>query len=164
MLLTSAGITLVLDRLQDQTASRVPGFPRDQLIEGIWSWTIMTAGILIAITVFFFIYKLMPDRKIFWFEALTAAVVATVLWETDWKIFVKLVPVFDSQKIYGTTGFIIALLTWVYTSSLITLYGANFSAKLFKPKRTREPSVREPILEERRPHLENIRTFPRGKR
>ncbi len=165
LLLTSAGITLVLDRWQDQTASRVPGLPRDQLIEGIWNWTIMAAGIMIAIAVFFFIYKLMPDRKIFWFEALTGAIVATVLWEADWKLFVQLVPIFDSQRIYGTTGFIIALLTWVYTSSLITLYGANFSAKLFKTKRFREPGLREPQLEDRKIHRPvNIRNFPRGGR
>jgi membrane protein len=111
MLLASAIITLVVDAEKALTDRRVPAFAQDQLINAMWRWIILTAGFLIAIAVFFFIYKLMPDRKVHWHEALSGAIVATTLWEADWKLFSKLVPVFDSLRVYGITGVIIALLT-----------------------------------------------------
>lgn len=119
---------------------------------------------MIAITVFFCIYKLMPDRKVRWHEALSGAIVATTLWEADWKVFSKLVPVFDSLKVYGITGVIIALLTWVYTSSLITLYGASFSAKLHQPERKQEGESPESTPTDSRPWDVNVRKFPRIER
>jgi YihY family inner membrane protein len=113
-------------------------FQQDKLIHSLGQSILLSVGILIAVTVFFFIYKLMPDRRVLWCEALSGALVATALWETDWFLFVKLVPTFDSQKVYGTMGAVIALLIWVYSSSLITLYGANFSAKLHKAAKKAE--------------------------
>lgn len=137
MMLASSGITLVWSAL----SSDEPAFQKDQLIRSLGQTILLSVGILMAVTVFLFIYKLMPDRKVRWCEALSGAIVATALWEADWFVFVNLVPTFDSQKVYGTIGAVIALLTWIYTSSLITLYGANFSAKLHKQARLQEVPV-----------------------
>jgi membrane protein len=160
LLLVSAAITLVWGAL----SSEEPAFKQDQIINSIGHSFLLGTGILIAVTVFCFTYKLMPDRKVPWCEALSGAVVATILWETDWWIFVNLVPVFDSQKVYGTMGAIIALLTWVYTSSLITLFAANFSAKLHKAEQLPEAPAREVIPAERVSRDENVRIFPRQRR
>jgi YihY family inner membrane protein len=159
MLLVSAGITLVVDAQKVLAERRVPAFAKDQIVNAFWEWIILAAGFIIAVAVFFFIYKLMPDRKVHWCEALSGAIVATILWETDWKVFSNLVPAFDSH-VYGTTGFIIALLTWVYTSSLITLYGANFAAKLHR-KEAVEASVPPMTAAEKGRGEANIRTFPK---
>lgn len=164
MLLASVVITLIVDAEKALTDQRVPAFAEDQIINAIWRWIIQGAGFLIAITVFFCIYKLMPDRKVRWHEALSGAIVATTLWEVDWKVFSKLVPVFDSLKVYGITGVIIALLTWVYTSSLITLYGASFSAKLHQPERKQEGESPESTPTDSRPWDVNVRKFPRIER
>jgi len=160
MLLVSAVITLVLDAQKAQADRRVPAFANDQLINAMWQWIMLAAGFSSAVAVFFFIYKLMPDRRVRWAEALSGALVATTLWEIDWKIFARLIYVFDSQGVYGTTGFIIALLTWVYTSSLITLYGANFSAKLYSSGRL-ERAVAEFPSPAKRPWEKNVRIFRR---
>jgi YihY family inner membrane protein len=106
----------------------------------------------------------MPDCRVSWGEAFSGAVVATTLWEADWWIFVNLVPAFDSQKVYGTMGAIIALLMWVYTSTLITVFGANFSATLHKAEQLSEAPTREVIPEERASRDENVRIFPRQRR
>ncbi|MBP1597465.1 MAG: Ribonuclease [Acidobacteria bacterium] len=142
MLLTSAGITLVVDAQKRLLAKAMPVHAGDELINAMWRYIISGAGILIAITVFFCIYKLMPDHKVRWGEALAGALVATVLWEADWRIFYKLVPAFDPQKVYGIMGVVVALLTWVYASSLIALYGASFSARLHGPEERQ--AVRSP--------------------
>jgi membrane protein len=163
LLLASAGITLVVDAQKALAYRRVPAFAKDQLINAMWGWIILAAGFVIAITVFFCIYKLMPDCKVRSCEALYGAIVATILWEADWKIFAQLVPVFDSQKVYGTTGFIIALLTWVYGSSLITLYGANFSARLYRAERHIEGARQEILPAPDEVWEKNVRKFPRLK-
>jgi len=157
LLLVSAAITLVWGAL----SSEEPAFTHDQVINSIGHSILLGTGILIAVTVFCFTYRLMPDRKVRWCEAFSGALVATTLWEIDWWIFVNLVPVFDSQKVYGTMGAIIALLTWVYTSSLITLFGANFSAKLHKAEPMLEAPASAAIPEVRALRDENVRIFPR---
>jgi len=163
LLLTVAGIAAGVGALQSQAARRVPAFAKDPIINAMWYSIILGMGFLIAITVFFFIYKLMPDRKVHWHEALSGAVVATILWEAGSYIFGKFVPVLDSQRVYGTMGAIMALLAWVYTSSLITLYGANFSARLH---RVEADSVATPaaIPEESYAWNGKVRIFPRAGR
>jgi len=159
MLLISAIITFVVDAMKTQAETLSPAFAKDQIILTFWKWPIWAAGILIAIVVFLFVYKLMPDCPIRWTEALTGSIVATILWEFGWEIFIKLVPVFDAQKVYGTTGFIIALLTWLYASSLITLYGANFSAKLHGARENGEAG-RDSLPGPSQPISRKVRTFP----
>ncbi len=161
LLLASAAISLVVDTQRKLAYMKVPAFAKDPLIRDLWSWIIYVAGFLIAIAVFTFIYKLMPDCKVTWREASAGAMVAAFLWEADWKIFALLVTAFDSQRAYGTTGFIIALLTWIYTSSLITLYGANFSARLYRVERLRGSVTPAPDAPARQAWERKIRRFPR---
>jgi YihY family inner membrane protein len=160
LLLISAGITLVWSAL----SSAEPAFKRDQVINSLGQSILLGTGLLIAVTVFFCIYKLMPDRRVPWFEAFSGAVVATTLWEADWCIFVRLVPVFNSQNVYGTMGAVIALLTWVYTSSLIMLFGASFTAKLHNTGLEPEAVGHTSIPAARVPWHKNVRTFPRVRR
>ncbi len=164
LLLASAAIALVVKAQKALAYKDMPAFAKDPLIDAMWGWILLGAGFLIAIAVFLFIYKLMPDCRVGWGEAFSGAIVATVLWEVDWKIFAQLVPVFDSQKVYGTTGFIIALLTWVYTSSLIALYGANFSARLYRAERLLKNTTPEPVSPQSLMWDKNVRKFPRSGR
>lgn len=161
MLLASAAITLVVNAQKALAYKDLPAFAKDPLIDAMWGWIILTAGFLIAVSVFLFIYKLMPDCQVRWCEAFAGAIAATLLWEAVWKIFAQLVPVFDSQKVYGTTGFIIALLAWIYTSSLITLYGANFSARLYRQDRLIANDVQNGVLSQSLPRDVKIRRFQR---
>jgi membrane protein len=98
----------------------------------VWFWHLLLlgAGLLIAVFVFALLYKLTPHCKIFWKEAFSGALVTTVLWEVGSYIFVRLVPIFSYQRIYGKMGAVIALLTWIYTSNMIMIFGANFTAQL----------------------------------
>jgi uncharacterized BrkB/YihY/UPF0761 family membrane protein len=46
------------------------------------------------------------------------------------RALLKAIVQLDYGRVYGKTGAVIALLVWVYTSSLIMLYGAHFTAQL----------------------------------
>jgi membrane protein len=100
------------------------------LIGLFWSLFLLGAGLLIAVLVFALIFKYIPHRRVFWREAFSGAVVFIVVWEIGSIIFARLLPYFDYKRIYGRTGAVIALLVWVYTSNLILLFGANFTAQL----------------------------------
>ena len=97
-----------------------------------WFWysVLRATGTLVTIFVFAMIYKWTPNCKVFWKEAFSGAVVAAVLLEFAGYIFMRLVPVFDYQQVYGRMGTAVTLLAWVYTSNMIALFGANFSAQM----------------------------------
>ena len=162
LLLASTGVTGIVSAAQSRATAHSAGKPQAHLINWLWSSTLLGSGLVIAILVFFLIYKLMPDRRVPWHEALSGAAIAAVLWEVGSYIFARLVPFFDYQRVYGKMGAVIALLTWVYASSLITLYGANFSAQLHRP-RARQPTLFErpaKRAKERNHRGAKIRAFP----
>lgn len=132
LLLASAVMTVLVSTLQS-LAERFPEPARTHVIEGLSSTVLVGGGFFLAIVVFFLVYKLMPDRKVLWTEALSGALLSATLWEIASYIFGKLVPHFDYQRVYGTMGVLIAVISWVYTSALILLVGGHFSARLHGP-------------------------------
>ncbi len=130
ILLASAGITAVVSKAQSRTSAE---FKQDEIITGLWSSIFLSVGFLLAILVFFCVFKLMPDRKVAWREALSGALASALLWELGSIIFLRLGTYFDYERVYGRMGAVIALLAWVYTSNMIMLFGASFSAQLHRP-------------------------------
>lgn len=130
-LLASAVITAWVSNARDQTTAQAGTSAGVSVLAGwFWSFFLLGAGLLIAVLVFALIFKWIPHRRVYWREAFSGAVVFIFTWEIGSIIFVGLLPYFDYQRIYGRTGAVIALLVWVYTSNLIMLFGANFSAQL----------------------------------
>ncbi len=161
-LLISAVITMIVSRIQSLSSGRIPAFADDPIIKWLWSSVIMATGFFVAIVVFQMVFKLMPDRKVPWIEAFSGAVVAAVGWEIASYVFGRLVPSFDYQRIYGKTYTIILLLVWVYTSSMIMLYGANFSAQLHRRDlQSEKPTV--PDESDQVTYRSKIRSFPKGR-
>jgi len=95
-----------------------------------WYYVLILTGALVTIFVFALIYKWTPHCRVFWKEAFSGAVVAAVMLEFAGYIFMRLVPVFDYQQVYGRMGTAVTLLAWVYTSNIIVLFGANFCAQM----------------------------------
>jgi len=132
-LLSSAAITAFISTVQARTDARIQASVAAHVFIGwFWYFILLGAGLLIAILVFALIFKLTPHYRVRWSEAFSGAAATTILWEIGSIIFLKLVPFFNYQRIYGRMGAVIALLVWVYTSNLIMLFGANFSAQLHR--------------------------------
>ena len=130
-LLASAIITAKVSNARAEAAAMIPASTEAGSLIGLfWSLFLLGAGLLIAVLVFALIFKYIPHRRVFWREAFSGAVVFIVVWEIGSIIFARLLPYFDYKRIYGRTGAVIALLVWVYTSNLILLFGANFTAQL----------------------------------
>jgi len=129
-LLSSAAITAFVSAARARADHSKVWEKANYFLGWFWYIVLLGAGLLIAVMVFTLVFKWMPHRKVFWREAFAGALVTTIMWEIGSYIFMKLVPIFHYQRIYGKMGAVVALLAWVYTSNLIMLFGANFSAQL----------------------------------
>ncbi len=130
-LLVSSILTMTVSAMQNRASANMPASLKSSLFIG-WFWYLILigTGLLIAVLAFTLLFKITPHCKVLWKEAFAGAIVTTALWEIGSWIFVKLMPSFDSQMVYGRMGAAIVLLAWIYTSSMMMLFGANFSAQL----------------------------------
>ncbi|HVG13860.1 MAG TPA: YihY/virulence factor BrkB family protein [Chitinophagaceae bacterium] len=89
---------------------------------------INTAIMLIVITgLFTVIFKILPDAIIAWRDSLMGAMLTAVLFLTG-KYLIGFYIVSSGLGVtYGTAASIIILLTWVYYSSMILFFGAEFT-------------------------------------
>jgi membrane protein len=159
LLIVSAGFSVVVSSARLRATGLKQEFANDQLLDWLQSSILLAVGFMLVILVFAATYKLMPDKKVSWLEALPGAIVSSVSWEIAVTIFVRLVPHFDYRRIYGQTAAIITVLVWVYTSSLIMLFGANFAAQLHRSAAEQSPApAKEPLPAE--PVYNTVRKFP----
>ncbi len=85
-------------------------------------------GFLFSLFVFLLLYKVVPNTSIRFRDALRGATLASVLWQLAGYIFAYLLPHLNYQRIYGSIGAMMALLSWVYCTSIIILWGIHYSA------------------------------------
>jgi len=81
---------------------------------------------------FFFLYWFIPNTKVPVRVSLWGALVATLAWKVATMGFIWYLSSGLSryQLVYGSLGSVIALMFWIYLSSLILLFGAHLSAVL----------------------------------
>jgi membrane protein len=90
------------------------------------------------------LYRYAPDRdKPQWRWVSPGAIVATILWIIASIGFTVYVANFNSyDKTYGSLGGVVVLLTWLYLSALMVLFGAVINAQ--SEKQTRKDSTEGP--------------------
>jgi membrane protein len=97
-------------------------------------WLAATTGVA-CILFFFFIYWLLPNRKVPWRPVLRTAIVTGVAWLISRLIFIAVLPHLDLRSIYGPFFVSVGLLFWAYISGLILFAGAQFSvSRVCDPK------------------------------
>ncbi len=130
-LLASSAITVFVSHARARAAAEISASAEASFLIGWLLYSLLIlAGLWIAVLVFAVIFKWLPHRMVYWREAFSGALVFVLMWEIGSILFVRLIPYFNYDRIYGRAGAMIALLVWVYTSSLILLFGANFTAQL----------------------------------
>lgn len=97
-----------------------------------WQTLFIVISVVLTIVLFTVLYRILPNTKVPVMEALLGGVVAGLLWETAKFGFALLLPYFHYDLLYGSIGAAVALLSWVYLSSVIMLYGAQFTALLHR--------------------------------
>jgi YihY family inner membrane protein len=113
-------------------------FPNTQifLIHGIVAgittviaWIIMKFfALLTTISIFFFIYWLLPNGKVKARQVFPAAVVTGVLLEVAKYIYMAVLPLLDFHEAYGPFYISVTLIFWAFTAGMLLLGGAYLSA------------------------------------
>ncbi len=90
-----------------------------------------------AFSLFLLIYRYLPNTKVCWSEAFWGSLTASAAWMAlnfgfGWYISSGMV---NYDLLYGSLGTSIAMLTWVFLSSIIILFGAHLSAAIARATR-----------------------------
>jgi len=73
-------------------------------------------------------FKILPDAKIKWKHVWLGSVIAGALFTIGKTALAFFFGKFEPASVYGAAGSIILILLWVSYSSMITFYGAEFTA------------------------------------
>lgn len=94
-----------------------------------WFWQAINtlASFVVVFLLFGLVYKLMPDVYVAWRDVTAGAALAAALF-TAGKVAIGLYLGHSSwTSIYGAAGTLVLVLAWVYYSSLILFFGAEFT-------------------------------------
>ncbi|HKP53256.1 MAG TPA: YihY/virulence factor BrkB family protein [Chloroflexia bacterium] len=109
--------------------------------ETIFWWVVsVIASLAIIFLGFALLYRFVPRCKVSFRDIWPAALIAAVAWTIAKEGFALFLgsSFANYSAVYGTLGTVIALLTWIYISSIIVLVGAEFSAETARVRDLRE--------------------------
>jgi membrane protein len=93
----------------------------------IWFAIDAIVGLALTTGVFALIFKVLPDAKVNWRDVLTGALFTSVLFTAGRMILGAYIGGSGRQSAYDAAGSILAILAWVYYSSQLVLFGAEFT-------------------------------------
>ncbi len=95
----------------------------------IWSFLRYCIPLMTMFTTFSLIYRYVPNIKLKFNTVIVGTIFTTVGWIATSLLFSFYVNNFSNyQKVYGSLGGIIALISWLYGSTLIILIGGELNA------------------------------------
>ena len=130
LLIVSATVTTVVAVIRSRAARLPVNLPSFVYVLTGYAWqlTFSVVSLVITITIFTVIYRFMPNAKVTVNECLPGAILSGVLWEIAKYGFALVIPYFHYNLFYGPIGLGVALLTWIYISSIVMLFGAQLTA------------------------------------
>jgi membrane protein len=122
LLLVSLIINALLNLLSDKLTRLFPEYTVEMF------QSINSVIILIVISgLFAVIFKILPDAVISWKDALIGAVLTAILFLAGKFLINYYIGSSNLGVTYGTAASIVIILTWVYYSSIILYFGAEFT-------------------------------------
>ena len=121
LLLTSMIASAILQGLSDYVGSIL------SLPPAVWAVISGVVSFLVIAALFAAIFKLLPDVKIAWSDVLPGAVFTAVLFTIGKTVMAWYLGREATASAYGATGALAIVLLWVYYSSIILLFGAEFT-------------------------------------
>lgn len=122
LLLVSLGISYLVEALSKSLANAFPDVTVVifYIINLLLSLAVITA-------LFAIIFKVLPDAKIKWRDVIAGAIATALLFMLGKFGISFYISKSDVGSTYGTAGSLVVLLLWVYYSSVILYFGAEFT-------------------------------------
>lgn len=92
---------------------------------------ILTSTFLVTLAMFLVLFQRLPNRPLQLRQVLPSALLTALFWEAARSLFTLLLPLFNYGHVYGSLAAVVALMTWAYISSAVTLFGAQVSRALY---------------------------------
>lgn len=121
LLLVSLILSAAISGLTDYLTTIIP------LPEIVWQSANFLIGFLVATLLFAMIFKVLPDANVRWSQVWYGALLTALLFSVGRFLLGLYLGREETASAYGTAGALILVLLWVYYSSLILLYGAEFT-------------------------------------
>ncbi len=102
------------------------------LAELVYRGIFVLATFSITLVMFLVIFERLPNRPMHLRQAFPGALLTALFWQAARGLFMRLLPYFNYHLVYGSIGVVVALMTWVYISSAIMLFGAQVSRSLYR--------------------------------
>ena len=114
------------------------------LVEFSYRALFVAATFGITLCMFLVIFERLPNRPMSFRQAFPGALLTALGWETARALFTHLLPFLNYRQVYGSIGVVVALMTWVYISSAIMLFGAQVSRSLYRTWRVEALAAEAP--------------------
>ncbi len=122
LLLVSLGITALVEALSNQLKDR---FPNVTVV--VFYIINLTITFLVTSTLFAVIFKVLPDAKIKFRDVVAGAIATTLLFMLGKFGISFYISKSEVGTTYGAAGSLVVLLIWIYYSSVILFFGAEFT-------------------------------------
>lgn len=122
ILLVSLGVSTIMDSLSNRFMSLFS----DSLFYVVYALNSILTFIIIS-SLFGAIFTILPDAEIKWRQVRLASFTTAILFMIGKFLISFYIANSDIQNIYGTAGSFVVLMIWVYYSSVILYFGAEFA-------------------------------------
>ncbi len=122
LLLVSLGVAAIIDGFSDRLKDHFPDIT-------VVVFYIINVAITLAVTgaIFAVIFKVLPDAEIKWRDVLVGAIFTALLFMLGKFGISFYISKSNVGSTYGAAGSLVVLLLWVYYSSFILYFGAEFT-------------------------------------
>ena len=122
LLLVSLAMTAVIDGFSNRLMAYFP----DVTVVVFYIVNVVIT-LLVTSLIFAVIFKVLPDAKIKWRDVFAGAVTTSLLFMLGKFAISFYISKSEVGTAYGTAGSLVILLLWVYYSSIILYFGAEFT-------------------------------------
>jgi membrane protein len=128
-LVIGTGFLLLVSLIVTATIGAATQAARDWIPGPAAVWFALDAliGLLLTTGVFALIFKVLPDRSIRWRDVITGALFTSVLFTAGRMVLGAYIGRSGADSAYDAVGSVLAVLAWVYYSSQLVLFGAEFT-------------------------------------
>jgi membrane protein len=122
LLLVSLGISALIEALSNRLRAAYP----DVTVVVFYIINLLLT-LIITTLIFAVVFKVLPDAKIKWKDVLAGAIATAILFALGKFAISFYISKSNIGSTYGTAGSLVVLLLWVYYSSIILYFGAEFT-------------------------------------
>jgi membrane protein len=121
LLLISLVISAALQALHTYFSTLLPG------LDLLWQLVNVVVSIIVISFLFAAVFKILPDAKIKWSDVWVGALATALLFSIGKYLIGLYLGQSSAASLYGAAGSLVLILLWVYYSSLIVFFGAEFT-------------------------------------